>query len=65
VREEPGLYSWWDYRRLAFPKDDGLRIDLHLVTPSVAQRVRAVEIDREARKGQKPSDHAPVILRLE
>ncbi len=64
VRSESGLYSWWDYRRLAFPKDDGLRIDLHLVTGPVAKRVRAVEIDREARKGQKPSDHAPVILQL-
>jgi len=62
--EEEGLYSWWDYRRLAFPKNDGLRIDLHLVTEQAAERTTSVEIDREARKGEKPSDHAPVILTL-
>jgi len=57
-------FSWWDYRRLAFPKNDGLRIDLHLVTQAAAARCVSVEIDREARKGKKPSDHAPVILTL-
>ncbi|MDF1562876.1 MAG: exodeoxyribonuclease III [Deltaproteobacteria bacterium] len=62
--EEGGFYSWWDYRQLAFPKNDGLRIDLHLLTAPAAGRCTGVEIDREARKGQKPSDHAPVILTL-
>ncbi len=58
---EPGLYSWWDYRRLAFPKNQGLRIDLILVSAPLAQRCTAASIDREERKGKKPSDHAPVI----
>ncbi|RMG55360.1 MAG: exodeoxyribonuclease III [Acidobacteria bacterium] len=56
-----GFYSWWDYRRLAFVRDDGLRIDHILATPPLADRCTAAWIDREARKGPKPSDHAPVI----
>lgn len=56
-----GFYSWWDYRRLAFVRNDGLRIDHILATPSLADRCTAAWIDREARKGPKPSDHAPVI----
>lgn len=59
--EEPGLYSWWDYRMLGFPKNDGLRIDLILATPALAERSVAAAIDREERKGKLPSDHAPVI----
>ena len=62
---EEGLFSWWDYRGGAFHRGWGLRIDYLLVTAPVAARTRAVTIDREARKGNKPSDHAPVILDLE
>lgn len=58
---EGGLYSWWDYRMLGFPKNDGLRIDHIDVTPPLAARSLAVKIDREERKGKQPSDHAPVI----
>jgi exodeoxyribonuclease-3 len=58
---EPGLYSWWDYRQLSFPKNRGLRIDLILCTASLASRCTSVTIDRNARKGKDPSDHAPVI----
>jgi exodeoxyribonuclease-3 len=58
---EPGLYSWWDYRRLAFPRNQGLRIDLILATAPLAEPCRAALIDREERKGKQPSDHAPVI----
>ncbi len=58
---EGGLYSWWDYRMLAFPKDDGLRIDHIFATDPMARRCTSAEIDREERKGPKPSDHAPVI----
>jgi exodeoxyribonuclease-3 len=57
---EPGRYSWWDYRMLAFPKNRGLRIDHVLVTRPLAERCVASDIDREARKGKQPSDHAPV-----
>jgi len=58
---EAGLYSWWDYRQLAFPKNHGLRIDHILVTKSLAARCVSALIDRETRKGQGASDHAPVV----
>jgi exodeoxyribonuclease-3 len=58
---EAGLYSWWDYRQLGFPRNDGLRIDHILATRSLADRCTTALIDREERKGAKPSDHAPVI----
>jgi len=58
---EGGIYSWWDYRRLAFPKGDGLRIDHILATPALAARCTRAEVDRDERKGSKPSDHAPVV----
>ena len=60
-RQEDGLYSWWDYRMLAFPKNNGLRIDFVLATAPLAQRCNAASIDRDERKGTLPSDHAPVI----
>ena len=59
--QNAGFYSWWDYRMLGFPKNDGLRIDLILATPALAQRSVAASIDREERKGKLPSDHAPVL----
>ncbi len=64
-RPEPGLYSWWDYRMLSFPKGKGLRIDHVWVTEPLAKRVVAASIDRDERKGKQPSDHAPVIVDLE
>jgi exodeoxyribonuclease III len=57
---EPGRFSWWDYRAGAFHKNQGLRIDHLLVSGALAERCTQVEIDREARKGKQPSDHAPV-----
>lgn len=59
---EPGLYSWWDYRKLAFPKGDGLRIDHAYGTETLARRSRDAFIDRDERKGKQPSDHAPVFV---
>jgi exodeoxyribonuclease-3 len=55
-----GLYSWWDYRALAFPKNDRLRLDYILATGPLAAGSTSTEIDRQERKGIKPSDHAPV-----
>lgn len=55
-------YSWWDYRRLGFPKNRGLRIDLILATAPLVAQCSAAWIDREERKGAKPSDHAPVVV---
>ena len=57
-------FSWWDYRQLAFPKNHGLRIDHVLLSPALAATCTACRIDRQARKGAKPSDHAPVIAEL-
>ena len=55
------IYSWWDYRGVAFFKDQGLRIDHIYLTAPLAARCTACRIDRNARKGQDASDHAPVI----
>ncbi|MBO0609710.1 exodeoxyribonuclease III [Myceligenerans salitolerans] len=57
-------YTYWDYQRLAFPRNKGLRIDFAWTTSTVAQRVRGVWIDREERKGKGASDHVPVVLEL-
>ncbi len=62
---DPKLYSWWDYRAGDFHQGRGLRIDLVLGTRSVAERCTWSVIDRNARKGQMPSDHAPVIVELD
>jgi exodeoxyribonuclease III len=59
------LYSWWDYRAGDFHQGRGLRIDLVLGTKPVADRCTWSVIDRNARKGQSPSDHAPVIVELD
>ena len=59
--EEGGLFTWWDYRMLAFPKNHGLRIDLILGTKTMAQRCKAVTLYRDERKGEHPSDHIPVV----
>jgi exodeoxyribonuclease-3 len=64
LRPEPKLYSWWDYRAGDFHQGRGMRIDLVLATEPVAARARFTTIDRNARKGEKPSDHAPVIVDL-
>jgi exodeoxyribonuclease-3 len=55
------VYSWWDYRSIAFFKNQGLRIDLIYLTPPLVARCTACTIDRNARKGQDASDHAPVV----
>jgi exodeoxyribonuclease-3 len=59
------VFTYWDYRAGMFHQDCGMRIDLVLATDSVADRVRAAWIDRHARKGKGPSDHAPVIVDLD
>jgi exodeoxyribonuclease-3 len=54
-------YSWWDYRSIAFFKNQGLRIDLIYLTQPLVERCTGCTIDRNARKGQDASDHAPVV----
>ncbi len=55
------IYSWWDYRNGAFHRGWGLRIDLLMVDQALAQLATESYVDRNARKGEKPSDHAPVV----
>jgi exodeoxyribonuclease III len=59
------VFTYWDYRAGMFHQDLGMRIDLVLAGASVSDRVRAAWIDRQARKGRGPSDHAPVIVDLD
>jgi exodeoxyribonuclease-3 len=59
------VFSYWDYRAGMFHQDLGMRIDLVLASDPVAGRVRAAWVDRQARKGSGPSDHAPVIVDLD
>jgi exodeoxyribonuclease-3 len=68
VRErwpEERIFTYWDYRAGMFHQDLGMRIDLVLAGEALTGRVRAAWVDRQARKGSKPSDHAPVIVDLD
>ena len=58
----PNPFTYWDYRAGMFHQDKGMRIDLVLATPALADRVGHAVIDREARKGKAPSDHAPIVV---
>ena len=60
----PGVYTYWDYQRLRFPKKEGMRIDFALTSPALARRVDHAWIDREERKGKGASDHVPVVLEI-
>jgi exodeoxyribonuclease III len=59
------MFTWWDYRMLAFAKNRGMRIDYLLVSKSLESVLRTASVDRDERKGKKPSDHAPVILEID
>ena len=59
---EPGTFTWWDYRAGDFHEGRGMRIDLVLVSADLAERATGAFRDRDARKGKKPSDHAPVVV---
>jgi len=58
----PGVYTYWDYTQLRFPKGQGMRIDFILASPALTRRVTGAQIVREERKGKAPSDHAPVLI---
>jgi len=62
--QAPKSWSWWDYRNLAFRKNQGLRIDHILVSAALSSQVSACSIDRAPRKNERPSDHAPVWVEL-
>jgi exodeoxyribonuclease-3 len=59
-----GGYTFWDYQAGAWPKDHGIRIDHHLLSPQAADRLTALEIHRDVRGWEKPSDHVPVVASL-
>ncbi len=60
----PGVYTYWDYQQLRFPKKQGMRIDFVLASPALATRVETAYIAREERKGTAASAHAPVVVDL-
>ncbi len=60
----PGVFTYWDYQRLRFPKREGMRIDFALCSPALTARVSGACIDREERKGKGASDHAPVVVEI-
>lgn len=60
----PGVYTYWDYTQLRFPRREGMRIDFVLCSPTLAERVTGASIDRQERKGKGASDHAPVVVEL-
>lgn len=61
---EGGLYSWWDYRAASFRRNAGMRIDLVLVTRTLAARCLSAHMDVEERRREKPSDHIPVVVEI-
>ena len=60
-----GVYSWWDYRGLSFPKNNGLRLDHVYATAPLAETSTSAGADRDERKGDKPSDHVPVTVEFD
>lgn len=65
AQKGPRPYTYWDYRAGMFPKNLGMRIDLVYATPDLARAVRGAYVDRQARKGKGPSDHAPIVVDLD
>lgn len=65
TRERATNYTYWDYQRLRFPKNEGMRIDFVYASPALAERVAEARIDRDERKGKGASDHVPVIVDIE
>jgi exodeoxyribonuclease III len=62
--QTPKSWSWWDYRQLAFRKNQGLRIDHVLISQALKSQASACVIDKAPRRNERPSDHAPVVLEL-
>ncbi len=62
--DQPGNYTFWDYQAGAWQRNNGIRIDHHLLSPQAADKLVTVTIDKQTRGWEKPSDHVPVILEL-
>jgi exodeoxyribonuclease III len=65
VDDAAGVFTWWDYRAMSFQRKAGLRIDHVLVRAPLKAKLRSVVVDREERKGEGPSDHAPVTAEFD
>jgi len=63
--QAPGQYSFWDFQRGAWERNNGIRIDHHLLSPQAADLLRDAQIDKQVRAGEKPSDHVPVWIDLD
>jgi exodeoxyribonuclease-3 len=63
--QEERLFSWWDYRMMAFRRNHGLRIDLVLASQALAEACTACRIDKAPRRLERPSDHTPVVAEFE
>lgn len=61
----PAGFTYWDYKRLRFPRNEGMRIDFILGSPAFAEKVTGAQIHRNERKGEAPSDHVPVVVDLD
>ena len=61
----PTGYTYWDYKRLKFPRNEGMRIDFILGSAGLAEKVTGAQIHRNERKGELPSDHVPVVVDLD
>jgi exodeoxyribonuclease-3 len=64
VRDDAGLYTFWDYQAGAWQRNNGIRIDHLLLSPQASDRLKSVEIDKEMRAREKPSDHVPIRIEL-
>jgi len=64
VRDDAGLYTFWDYQAGAWQRNNGIRIDHLLLSPQAADRLKSVEIDKDMRAREKPSDHVPIRIDL-
>ena len=65
TRERVTNYTYWDYQKLRFPRNEGMRIDFVYASPALAGRVTGAAIDRDERKGKGASDHVPVIVEVD
>jgi exodeoxyribonuclease-3 len=63
--DQGGNFTFWDYQAGAWQRDNGIRIDHHLLSPQAADRLVAATIDKRTRAWDKPSDHVPVIVELD
>ena len=61
----PTGYTYWDYKQLRFPRNEGMRIDFVMGSPAFQELVTGASIEREERKGDAPSDHVPVVVDID